>query len=143
MKKKWSIRILSMLLCVVMLGNIPTYAAGARADDRIMSSTATLSKKSDGDLSVYFSVRASDVMEKIGASSVEIQRASGGGWTTEYTFTPNNATAIQTTGKTQHSAVLTYSPRFTGVEYRAKVTIYAKDSSGESTKQRVSKTVVS
>lgn len=138
MKKKWPIHILSVLLCMVMLCNIPAYAVEARADDRIMSSTATLSKASNGDLSIYFSVRATDVMEKIGASSVEIQRSSGNGWVTEYTFNTSNTPTLQQENKDQYSMVLTYPPRFTGAEYRAVVMIYVKDASGVSTQQLTS-----
>lgn len=80
-------------------------------------------------------------MEKIGASSVEIQRNTSTGWVTEYTFTPNNS-AIQTEGKTRHSATLTYSPLFTGMEYRAVVMIYVEDDTGSSTKQLTTKSEV-
>ncbi len=138
MKKKWSIHILPMLLCVVMLCNVPAYAVEARASSRIVHSTATLSKASNGNLSIYFSVRAVDVMEKIGASSVEIQRSSGNGWVKEYTFTTSNTPMLQQENKDQHGMVLTYSPRFTGVEYRAVVMIYVKDASGTSTQQLTS-----
>ena len=138
MKKKWSIHILPMLLCVVMLCNVPAYAVEARASSRIVHSTATLSKASNGNLSIYFSVRAVDVMEKIGASSVEIQRSSGNCWVKEYTFTTSNTPMLQQENKDQHGMVLTYSPRFTGVEYRAVVMIYVKDASGTSTQQLTS-----
>ena len=138
MKKKWPIHVLSVLLCMVMLCNIPAYAVEARADDRIMSSTATLSKASNGDLSIYFSVRATDVMEKIGARSVEIQRSSGSNWVTEYTFTTSNTPTLLRDNKDRHSMVLTYSPCFAGVEYRAVVMIYVKDATGISTQQLTS-----
>ncbi len=141
MKRKWPIHILSALLCVVMLGSIPAHAVEARADDRIMNSTATLSKKSNGDLSIYFSVRANDVMEKVGATSVAIQRSSGSGWTTEYAFNTSNTPTLLRENKDRHSMVLTYSPRFNGVEYRAVVMIYVQDASGTSTQQLISKTI--
>lgn len=138
MKKKWSVYILPMLLCVVLLCNVPAYAAEARASSRIAHSAVSLSKKSTGDLSVYFYVQATDVMEKIGASSVVIQRSSGNGWVTEYTFTTSNTPTLQRENKDQHGMVLTYSPLFTGVEYRAVVMIYVKDASGISTQQLTS-----
>lgn len=141
MKKKWPVRILLVLLCMVMLCNIPVYAAEARASDRIYHSAASLSKKSNGDLSIYFSVRATDVMEKIGASSVEIQRSSGSNWVTEYTFTTSNTPTLQRENKDQHSMVLTYSPLFTEVDYRAVVMIYVKDATGSSTQQLTSNTI--
>lgn len=141
MQKKWPIRAMLTLLCVVMLCSIPAYAAEARASDRIMHSTATLSLKSNGDLSIFFSVRATGKMDVIGASSVEIQRNTIFGWVTEYTFTPSNAPEIQAEGKFQHSATLTYSPLFAGKEYRAVVMIYVKDATGSSTQQLISKSV--
>ena len=142
MKKKWPIHILSVLLCMVMLCSIPAHAVETRASDRIAYSAATLSKASNGDLSVFFSVRATDNMEKIGATSVVIQRSSGNDWVTEYTFNTSNTPTLQQENKDHHSMVLTYSPRFTGVEYRAVVMIYVKDASGESTQKLTSKTLV-
>lgn len=141
MKRRWPIHILSVLLCVVMLGSIPAYAVETRADDRIMSSTATLSKKSNGDLSIYFSVQGTGKMDVIGASSVEVQRSTIFGWVTEYTFTTDKAPEIQVESKLQHSAVLTYSPLFTGQEYRAVVAIYVEDATGTSTQKLTSRTV--
>ncbi len=138
MKKKWPVRAVFVLLCVVMLCSIPAYAAETRASDRIYHSTATLSKASNGDLSVFFSVQATGVMEKIGATSVAIQRSSGSGWVTEYTFNTSNTPTLLRENKDRHSMVLTYSPRFTGVEYRAVVMIYVKDVTGVSTQQLTS-----
>lgn len=57
MKKKWSIYALLVLLCMAILCSIPAYAVEVRASDRIMRSTAILSKKSNGDLSIYFSIQ--------------------------------------------------------------------------------------
>lgn len=139
MKRKWPIHILPMLLCVVLLCSVPTYAVEARADSRIVHSTATLSKRSNGDLSIYFSVQANDIMEKIGASSVAIQRSSGSGWVTEYTFNTSNTPTLLQGNKDRQIMVLTYSPRFTGVEYRAVVMIYVKDATGTSTQQLTSR----
>lgn len=141
MKKKWPVCALLVLLCIAMLCSIPGYAAEARASDRIYHSAVSLSKKSTGDFSVYFSVQATDVMEKIGASSVEIQRSSGSNWVTEYTFNTSNTPTLQRENKDQHGMVLTYSPLFTGVEYRAVAMIYVKDATGTSTQKLTSRTV--
>lgn len=142
MKKKWSVHIFIMLLCVVVLCSIPAHAMEARASTRIAHSTVTLSKKSDGDFSIFFSVQGVGKMDIIGATSVEVQRNTITGWVTEYTFTPSNAPTIQAENKFQHNAVLTYSPLFTEREYRAVVMIYVKDVTGTSTQQLISRTVV-
>jgi len=140
-KKKQPVRILLVLLCMTMLCSIPVYAAETRASDRIYRSAVSLSPKSNGDLSVYFSVQGTGKMEVIGASSVEIQRNTIFGWVTEYTFTTNNAPEIQAKDKFQHSATLTYTPLFTGVEYRTVAMIYVKDAAGTSTQQLTSRTM--
>lgn len=141
MKKKQPVRILLVLLCMTMLCSIPVYAAETRASDRIYRSAVSLSPKSNGDLSVYFSVQGTGKMEVIGASSVEIQRNTIFGWVTEYTFTTNNAPEIQAKDKFQHSATLTYTPLLTGVEYRTVAMIYVKDAAGTSTQQLTSRTM--
>lgn len=141
MKKKWPVHILSALLCMVMLCGIPAHAVETRASDRIYHSTATLSKASNGDLSVYFSVQATGIMEKIGATSVTIQRNSDNGWTTEYTFNTSNTPTLLRENRDRQVMVLTYSPRFTEVEYRAVVMIYVKDATGISTQQLISRAV--
>ena len=82
-------------------------------------------------------------MEKIGASSVAIQRSSGNGWVTEYTFTISNTPTLQRENKDQHGMVLTYSPLFIGVEYRAVVMVYVKDAAGASTQQLISRCATS
>lgn len=141
MKKKWPIYIFPVLLCVVMLCSIPVHAVQMRASSRIAHSSASLSKKSNGDLSISFTVRAPDIMEKIGATSVAIQRSSGNGWVTEYTFNTNNTPALLVENSSWNGMVLTYSPRFTEVKYRAVVMIYARDAAGISTQQLISRTV--
>lgn len=105
MRKKWPVRALLVMLCMAMLCSVPAYAVEARASDRIYYSTATLSKASNGNLSIYFSVRATGVMEKIGASSVAIQRSSDSGWVTEYTFTTSNTPTLQRENKDQYGTV--------------------------------------
>lgn len=142
MKKKWPIQALSVLLCMMMLCSISVHAAETRASDRIVRSTVTLSEKSNGDLSIYFSVQANNIMEKIGATSVAIQRSSGSGWTTEFTFSTSNTPALLAEDTDWNGMTLTYSPRYTGVEYRAVAMIYAKDAEGISTQRLVSKTVI-
>ena len=77
MKKKWSVHILPMLLCMVMLCSIPAHAMEARASTRIAHSTVTLSKKSNGDFSIYFSVQGAGKMDVIGATSVEVLFSDG------------------------------------------------------------------
>lgn len=136
MRKKLPIRVISMLLCAAMLWGIPAYAAETpetRASERIALSMCTIGKTNDGRLSAYFMVQANDIMDVIGATSVEIQRHNIFGWVTEYTFTSNDYPALLATNDLRHSAELLYTPLFPSKTYRAVANIYVRNSTGTST----------
>ena len=82
MQKKWSVRTLLTLLCVVMLCSIPAYAVEARASERIMHSTATLSSKSNGDFSIFFSVRATGITGTADTTAGKTRGTAGSTWPT-------------------------------------------------------------
>lgn len=141
MTTKWSVRILLALLCVTVLCSTPAYATENRASEQINSTSITLTKKNSGDLSIFFSVQGTAIMDVIGADKVEIQRNTITGWITEFTFTPDNTPEIQTESSGHHNTMLTYSPLFSRAQYRAVVTIYVEDASGSSTQKLTSRTV--
>jgi len=124
-----------------MLFHMPAYGRGIQASSQINDSFAVLQKKGTGELSVFFFVQATKIMDIIGASSIEIQRNTISGWITEYTFTPDNTPRLQEKNKSQYNTELTYSPIFTGKIYRAVVMIYAADTSGTSTRELTTQTV--
>ena len=97
MKKKLPIRVVVVLLCAAMLCGVPAHAAETRASERIDLSASTIEKTSSGYLLAYFMVQANDVMDVIGATSVEIQRYSLFNWVTEYTFTSEDIPELLTT----------------------------------------------
>lgn len=133
MRKKLPIRVITVLLCAAMLWGIPAYAAETRASERIDLSGCTIGKTSDGRLCAYFMVQANDLMDVIGATSVEIQRHNIFGWVTEYTFTSDDYPVLLTTNDSRHSAEVLYRPLFSGSTYRAVANIYAEDSRGTTT----------
>ena len=141
MKKNQFMQTMAALLCFIMLCSTSAYAAETRASERIDRSSVTLSKKSNGDLSISFSVRATGSMDVLGATSLEVQRYTTSGWSVEYTYTPGNTPELQVKNKIRHDLTLTYSPLYKGEEYRAVVIIYAEDASGSSSKQLTSRTV--
>lgn len=141
MRKKLPIRVISVLLCAAMLWGIPVYAAEnaeTRASERIALSMCTIGKTSDGRLSAYFMVQATDLMDMIGATSVEIQRHNIFGWVTEYTFTMEDYPALLTTNDSRHSCRMTYTQLFSGSTYRAVANIYVKNAAGTSTQRLTS-----
>ena len=133
MKKKLPIRVVVVLLCAAMLCGVPAHAAETRASERIDLSASTIEKTSSGYLLAYFMVQANDVMDVIGATSVEIQRYSLFNWVTEYTFTSEDIPELLTTNDRRHSTGLRYTPLFPNSTYRAVENIYAKDARGTST----------
>lgn len=136
MKKKLPIRVISMLLCAAMLWGIPAYAAETpetRASERIALSMCTIGKTNDGRLSAYFMVRANDIMDVIGATSVEIQRQTLFGWVREFTFTSDDYPALLAANNSRHGEWVHYTPLFPGSTYRAVANIYVRNSTGTST----------
>lgn len=141
MMKKRSVRILSMVLCIAILCMSPAYATDTRASERISLSGVKLSKTDDGVLYIYYMVQATGRMDVIGASSVEVQRYSLLGWTTEYTYTPDVTPELQSKSEPRHGVTLFYTPKYTGKSYRVIVMIYVEDASGVSTKKLTSESV--
>lgn len=141
MKKKLPVRVVLVLLCAAMLCGVPAYAAETRASERIDLSACTIDKTSDGNLSLYFMVQANDLMDVIGATSVEIQRYTFTGWVTEYTFTTNEFPELLRTNASRHSGWYTYGPISSEKTYRAVANIYVEDATGISTQSLASRPV--
>lgn len=137
MRKKVTCGVLSALL--LMLVSTTAFALDTRASSRIMSYSAESRVGSDGDLNIFFSITASSTMEIIGASRIDVQRYSGSRWVTECTITVEDEPEMQTSDAVRHSAIITYTPSYSESDYRAVVTVYAKDSSGFSTAQVTTK----
>lgn len=137
MRKKVTCGVLSALL--LMLVSTTAFALDTRASSRIMSYSAESRVGSDGDLNIFFSITASSTMEVIGASRIDVQRYSGSRWVTECAITVEDEPKMQTSDAVRHSAIITYTPSYSESDYRAVVTVYAKDSSGFSTAQVTTK----
>lgn len=141
MKKKRFVQIFLILLCIVMLSSTPAYATEARASEQITLSSVNLTRKSDGDLNLYYMVQGTGTMDVIGANKVEIQRNTITGWVTEYTFNSDEYPEMLTTNGSRYSATVTYTPLFPSKNYRAVVMVYAENYLGSTTVKMISKTV--
>lgn len=135
------LRTLFFLLCMVTLCSMPAFATEARASSQIMSYSAVLTQSSHGQLSISFSIKATNAMSKIGASRVVIQRYDGTSWASEYTYTIQNTPALQTSGRSFYAVELPYSPSYPQSTYRAIVYFYVESSSEISTAIGTSNTV--
>lgn len=125
--KTWALIIIALALLVIPVG---AEEVENRATSYFMSSTALLEKTSTTKFEAWFSVRAYEVMDELGASSIKIQRSlDGSSWTTVKTYSKASYPYLigQDTGI--HSAFVTYTGT-TGYHYRAKITLYAKQGNG-------------
>ncbi|MDE7245306.1 MAG: hypothetical protein K2O18_15225 [Oscillospiraceae bacterium] len=125
------------MLSLILSGT--AIAAESRASSRLSRYSAELFAGNDGNLYVLFSVIASNTMDVLGASNITIQRYNGSRWDTECTLTVKDTPEMQTSNAAQYSASIPYEPNYSNANYRAVVTFYAKDSSGSSTAQVITK----
>ena len=127
-------RILCLVMALSMIVAVPTYASeqSQRASYYFSSYKAYCYTSSSGQLAVYFRIVATDTMDKLGASSVKVQRSSDGtNWSTVTTFTKASYPQTKDTNTGMHATTL-YCAKSSGYYYRAQVEFYAKNSSGTS-----------
>ncbi len=117
------------------------YTAEARASERFSLYSATVTATSDGNLSIRVTVQSANSMNTIGADRIDIQRYNGSKWITEYTLTTQNTSDLQVSNSRRYAKTHTYSPSYSGVNYRAVLYAYAEDDAGSSTVSRTSNEV--
>lgn len=132
MRKKCVVLLLAVLFLFSAV-SVRGYAAETRASDQIRIYGAGISWSSDGRLEIRFTIQGTTIMDAVGASSVVVQRLSGSNWVSEYTFNIRDYPALQTQNKSNYTATIGYSPRYSGAKYRAMVFFYARNSAGTDT----------
>lgn len=126
-------RLLCILMSVVLM--ISTSAAAAenvepRASNFFMSSDVYISMQTSTQFRVWFEVSALGIMDKVGASEVKVQKSSDGeNWTTMKTYSMDDYSNMIDENSGAHASYVTYTGQ-TGYYYRAKITLYAENSSG-------------
>ena len=126
-------RIACMLLAVVMVLSVPAAAMeneNSRASNFFLSSDVYLYQTSSTKFQAWFEVTALDGMDKLGASEIKIQESSDNvNWTTVKTCTSANYSNLIRENTGVHASYVSYTGT-TGKYYRAKITLYAENSSG-------------
>lgn len=126
-------RVSCMLLVVAILVAMPAFAAESspsRSSNYFMSSSVYLDEVTTYTFKACFLVTAVRNMDVLGASEIKIQRSADGvNWTTTKTFTKEDYPSLVDEEQTTHGADVNYTGT-KGYYYRAKITLYAKDSSG-------------
>lgn len=126
-------RLVCILLVFVMVLAIPAVAAenaASRASNYFMSSDVYLYQTSSTIFQAWFEVTALGGMEKLGASEIKIQKSSDNeNWTTVKTCSMAAYSNLICEDTASHASYVTYAGT-TGYYYRAKITLYAENSSG-------------
>lgn len=129
-------RIVCMIMAAVMLLTVPAAAAEnaePRASSFFMSSDVYLYQTTSTKFEAWFEVSALGIMDKVGASEIKIQRSSDDeNWSTVKTYSMSSYTNMIREDSGVHSSYVTYTGT-TGYYYRAKITLYAENSTGTGT----------
>lgn len=126
------VKMVAFVLALAIFVVVPVQAeeVETRASTYFMCSNVYLYKTSTYNFEAWFSVSAYDIMDELGANSIAIQRSSDGeNWTTMGTFSKANYSQFICKNTGSHAACLLYAGT-PGYYYRAKITLYAKDSRG-------------
>lgn len=130
--KRW-FRYFSFLLAVSVLLAVPVFAAETltpRASDYIMSTCVYLDQTSSTQFDVWYEVIALGLMDELGAYKIRVQESTNGSdWTTVYTFTQTENPSMATQNSVVHTGYVSYTG-VSGRYYRAKITMFAENSTG-------------
>lgn len=120
---------LSQLICMFLVASmllaIPAQAA-TRGSDYFAAHSCYLWRVSDSEFEVCFDVTAVDIMDKLGASEIKVQRSANGvSWETVATYND-----FYGTNRSYYSDEQSFTSVKPGYYYRAKVTFYAEKGNG-------------
>lgn len=125
-----------LILILSMVLVYPAMAAEVtpRASNYFMSYSCYLWKTSSTKFEVWFDVTALRTMDELGASVIKVQRSTDkSDWETVKTYYASDYSQMLDEDSHTHAACVTYSSYSSSYYYRAKVELYAKDSSGSAT----------
>jgi len=119
-----------MVLCTVILCLTCTTVAFAnfRASDQIDGYEIDISKKGNGNISIYFLVESNSNMDYLGAENIVIDRQSGENWIRVASYDRNDYGLSRKNAKRFENNVVFSGT--SGVRYRVEVTIFAENASG-------------
>ena len=125
------IRYMSLFVAIAMLISIPAFAAESSRASLFFTKMSTYLEKTSGTtFEVWFEVTATGTMEELGVSTIKVERSSDKStWTTMKTYSKANYSQMTDDNTVAHADCVTYTGT-SGYYYRARVTFYAKNSSG-------------
>lgn len=124
------LRYISILLAAVMLLTVPAMAAEARASSYIMSTCVYLKQTTGTQFRIWHEVIALGIMDELGASQIKVQESTDGtNWTTVKTYSYTDYSSMVTENAPGYTNYVTYTGT-TGRYYRARVVLFAENSTG-------------
>lgn len=132
--KRWT-RLISFFMAAVMLLAMPAFAAEEAmpmASRYIMSTCVYLDQTATTLFRVWYEVIALGIMDEVGAYKIKVQESiDGQSWATVKTYVPSEYPSMVIEDDIAHAGYVVYTGAVTGRYYRAYITLYAKNSSGE------------
>lgn len=124
-------RCTSLILAIVLTTLLATTAAAAetRASTLIFFHSCVASMETDGEINVTFSITGKKIMSRIGAQSMYFYVKDGNTWTLSKSY-GQYSTGMSTTNKVTYDNTITYQGS-AGAQYKIVVTLFVKDSEGE------------
>lgn len=135
------VTLLVAMLCLFSIVGVRGHAVQSRASEQIRNCYVSISQSAHGQLGISFTIRATTNMDVLGVTSIVVQRFNGTSWVSEYTFNIRDYPEMQTNNKSSYSATMSYSPRYSGTQYRAMVFFYARNSAGSDTAVKTTSSV--
>lgn len=129
-------RIIAIFLLIALVCQMPCMALEleTRASDQISSYTTIVDALGDGEIEIYFDIRATEYMDALGAEEIVVYRLSGSKWVEVGYFDRDDA-GMSVENKSRHNdSVYFYGTE--GVEYKVVIELFAEDSRGYDSRTR-------
>lgn len=131
----------SLILAIVLTALLATTAAAAetRASTLIFSHSCVASADTDGKINVTFSITGKKIMSRIGAQSMSFYIKNGTSWKLVESYTEYYV-GMSAMNKVTYDNTITYQGT-AGADYKVVVTLFAKNSDGETDSRTYTKYV--
>lgn len=127
------LQLVTLLLVMSLVLSIPAFAVEPKSSAFFVCNSTYLEKVSGTTFDIWFDVTAKGTMNELGVSTIKVQRSSDQtNWTTIFTYSKDSYSQMICENTAGHADSVRYSGT-AGYYYRAKVTFYAKNSSGTGT----------
>jgi hypothetical protein len=140
MLKKLGIKVMSVIILSLFSVLIINASAATTASDYLDNYAVSASADANHTVKINFDVNATRIMHLVGASNIVVQVNNNGVWTGVATFFGSTSNGMLAANTFSHTSTMTYTGS-AGKQYRALVTVYAGNSTGEDSRAVTTNTV--